>query len=215
MQTNAWYDSFLRLNATAIATQTWNKYNSALNKQNNYCEQTNQRYTWPLPEKLLCGFTLWALHGEELSSDTVKAYIHGLSHIQKFQGFQGISITKSPALPYLLTGAKHGSSPRPRELPKRQPITLHKMLLLRRAILNTTWKRYNKIAVWTCALVTFFGSFRLGELLGRHPEHYDSTSTLLGRHLTYCKNTHTWRIWIQAPKHKCIPRGRDYFVSNP
>ncbi len=54
--------------------------------------------------------------------------------------------------------------------------------------------------MWTCALVAFFGSFRLGELLCKHPNHFDATSSLLGKHLTYCKKTNTWEIWLQSPK---------------
>lgn len=199
MQTTTWYDTFLRLNSTAVAMPTWKKYCSALNKLSLYCETTNQQLQWPLSEQLLCGFTLWALRSQGLSVDTVKSYIHGLSHLQKLHGFPGVSITRSPTLPYLLTGARHGRIPRGK-VPIRRPITFHRLLLLRRAILNTNWNKYNKIALWTCALVAFFGSFRLGELLCKHSKIFDATSSLLGEHLTYCQTTNTWRILIQSPK---------------
>jgi hypothetical protein len=200
MRTTEWYDIFLRLNSTAVATPTWNKYCSALNKLSLYCHATTQQYSWPLQDSLICGFTLWALQHEGLRANTVKSYIHGLSHLQKLHGFPGISITKSPTLPYLLTGAQHSSSPG-NFLGKRQPVTFHRLLLIRRAILGSNWPRYNKIAMWTCALVAaFFGSFWLGELLCKHPNHFDTTSSLLGKHLTYCKKTNTWEIWIQSPK---------------
>jgi hypothetical protein len=103
MQTTTWYDTFLRLNSTAVAMPTWKKYCSALNKLSLCCETTNQQLQWPLSEQLLCGFTLWALRSQGLSVDTIKSYIHGLSHLQKLHGFPGgihNEIPHPPISPY-------------------------------------------------------------------------------------------------------------------
>ncbi len=53
-----------------------------------------------------------------------------------------------------------------------------------RQYIHTNWCKYNKIVMWTCCLVAFFGSFRLGELLSKKTRQFDKTSTLLKKHVT-------------------------------
>jgi hypothetical protein len=59
------------------------------------------------PCTVLCGFVLWCLDEEKLHPETAKAYLYGLSHIQKPHGFPPIPVAKSPTLPFILSRAKN------------------------------------------------------------------------------------------------------------
>jgi hypothetical protein len=205
MQTTKWFHTFLKLNATAVSVTTWNKYLSAVKKLTQYCSKFSQILQWPLTDTLLCGFVLWCLETEKLKSETVKAYLYGLSHIQKIHGFAPIPVAASPTLPYILSGAKNRNTAK-ETVKRRHPITYQHLQKIRQYIVNSHWCKYNKIVMWTCSLVAFFGSFRLGELLSKKTRTFDKTSTLLKKHIIQATTTTSWEVWIQSPKSK-LPQG--------
>jgi hypothetical protein len=107
MHSKKWFNTFKKLNSTAVAKVTWNKYLSAVNKLAIYCKTFKLSLHWPLTDKIIHGFVLWALSGEGLHPDTVKAYISAYSCLQRLHGFQGISVVHSPFIKRLLKGAKN------------------------------------------------------------------------------------------------------------
>jgi len=97
MQNKKWIKEFSNLNSSAVATQTWKKYNAAYAKFQNFTQDTNTKYTWPLSNAVVNGFVTWCGTTQNLSHNTVKAYIFALSKIQKMKSFGPITFAKSLA----------------------------------------------------------------------------------------------------------------------
>jgi hypothetical protein len=199
MHTKKWFNTFKKLNSTAVAKVTWNKYLSAVNKLANYCKTFKLSLHWPLTDKIIHGFVLWALSDEGLHPDTVKAYISAYSCLQKLHGFQGISVAHSPFIKRLLKGAKNIKfSQHPKR--KRDPVTFDDLLYIKQKIQASHWPEFNKLAVWCVAVCAFFGSFRIGELLSKKKNTFDATSTLLTKDCTYDEYTQSIKIFLKSPK---------------
>jgi hypothetical protein len=135
MRNKKWYQTFLKLNSTAISKNSWDKYCCAIRKLEKYSKEFAVALSWPLTEQTLQGFALWCLHTENLQADTVKSYLYGLSHIQKMHGFTGISVTNSPIILNLLQGAKNAR--KIMETPRsRDPVTFDRLRVIRKAIVT-------------------------------------------------------------------------------
>jgi hypothetical protein len=95
MQNSFWQNSAQKLMLLALSANTWHKYSAAYNKFNHYLNDTNQTLKWPLDQKVVNGFILWCKERGSLRLQSVKAYIFGLSKIQKFLGFSKIQFSKT------------------------------------------------------------------------------------------------------------------------
>jgi hypothetical protein len=136
MHNRHWYNTFLKLSSTAISKTSWDKYCCAIKKLGKYARDFSIDLSWPLAGQELQGFTLWCLHKEKLSADTVKSYLYSLSHIQKLHGYAGIPVAASPIIPSLLKGAKNKA--KTRETPRpRDPVTFDRLKVIREAIMTS------------------------------------------------------------------------------
>jgi integrase len=199
MHTQRWYKVYRRLQGTAIATGTWDKYKSAFNKYTMYCVTHAIEIRWPIRECYVNGFVLWCLGEEDLAPDTVKSYIFALSHLQQVFGFGKIPFSQNSIAKFLVKGAKNWKTTHEPQK-KRDTITLPRLQKIFKAISKSSWPELNKTTFWCLCLVAFYGSFRLGELLAKQPKNFDKTTTLLTKHVTYDDKNNTWTIWIKSPK---------------
>jgi hypothetical protein len=124
-----------------------------------------------------------------LSPESVKAYLFGLNHIQKLWG-TGIPALHSPVIYTLLTGDKY-IQVSCHIAKKCQPITFLELQTIWNCISRAAWNHYNKVAIWTCFLVAFFGSFQLGELLRKKNHDYSTRHHLCSEK---CSKTNAWSV---------------------
>jgi len=201
MQTEKWFHIYLKINSTAIAKPTWNKYISAFNKFNSFCKHFGLKQKWPIKKTNIYGFSLWAIETQKLNPDTIKSYLFALSKLQKLHGFKGIKVSKSPVITQLLTGAKNkliADSPKKR----RDPITFDRLIYIQQKIFESHWSEFNKQAIWCTAICAFFGSFRIGELLSKKQKTFDNTATLLTTDIQYNSYTQSVKVHIRSPKNR-------------
>jgi hypothetical protein len=95
MQNKFWQNSAQKLTSLALSSNTWHKYFAAYKKLNNYLDDTKQTLRWPLEQRVINGFILWCKERDSIKPQSVKAYIFGLSKIQKFLGFSKIQFSKT------------------------------------------------------------------------------------------------------------------------
>jgi hypothetical protein len=160
MQNSFWQNSAKKLTSLALSSNTWHKYCAAFNKLNQYLKETNQTQKWPLEQKVVNGFILWCKEKGSLRPQSVKAYIFGLSKIQKFLGFSNIQLSKTYTED-LLKGWEHeilkGKS-------KKGIMTCKKL----KEIWKLAKKQMSKrefLTIWAVCCLAFFTSCRMGELV--------------------------------------------------
>ena len=194
MQNKKWIKEFSNLNSSAVATQTWKKYNAAHAKFLNFTQDTNTKYTWPLSNAVVNGFVTWCGTTQQLSHNTVKAYIFALSKIQKMKSFGPITFAKSLA-ENLNKGLRNLSTKKPQ---KFNTVSFNNLKLLKTKIFLTDHNDLNKICLWAVCSTAFFGSFRLGELLAKGKKSFDKNSDLTWKDIE--KRHKHWNFNLKNPK---------------
>ena len=86
----------------------------------------------------------------------------------------------------------------------RRAMTVHHLRLLGHAITTSDLSLYLKSAIWAASLSAFWGSLRIGEILGPLAFSFDPKSTLLVSDVGIMDKK--VKIWIRSPK-KCTPAG--------
>jgi integrase len=160
MQNKFWHDSAQKLTSLALSSNTWHKYFAAYNKLNCYLKDTNQTLTWPLEQRVINGFILWCKERDSLRPQSVKAYIFGLSKIQKFLGFSKIQFSKTYTED-LLKGWEHEFL---RKTNKKGRMTFQKLKEIRKHA-KKQMPRSEFLTVWAACSLAFFTSCRMGELI--------------------------------------------------
>ena len=190
MQNARWKNDFSKLNSSAVASQTWKKYNSAFSKFNTFSEETKTLKTWPLSNEVINGFVTWCGSTQSLCHSTVKSYILALSKIQKMKGFGPIKYAKSLA-ENLNRGIRNMNKKKPR---KYNTISFKKLKILRGKIYKSEHCILNKNCLWAVCCTAFFGSFRLGELLTKKNKIFDKTSDLTWKDISIGKKHCTYHL---------------------
>ena len=110
---------------------------------------------------------------------------------------------RHPVVSLVLTGQKNLESMRnsKERKPARRAMTLPLMLLLGHRLSQSGWSEHKKQLIWTVALTALFGSFRIGELLSKSADSFDSRFTLLRRDVTHINGpVEMIRVFIKSPK---------------
>jgi hypothetical protein len=153
MQNSFWQNSAKKLTSLALSANTWHKYYAAYNKFNQYLNDTNQTHKWPLEQKVVNGFILWCKERGSLRPQSVKAYIFGLSKIQKFLGFSKIQFSKTYTED-LLKGREHkilkGKS-------KKGKMTFKKLKEIRK-LAKKQMSKLEFLTIWAVCSLAFFTS---------------------------------------------------------
>ena len=199
MQTNDWIQFAKQLNATTVTAKSWSKYASAYKKFQKFNTETNSNISWPIDCKTVNGFVLWCLKEENLSSTTIKTYVLALSRIQNTKGFGKIPFKNSVA-EKLILGAKNSKMGLKKASKISAAVTFKKLCKIKRYIKKVFPNKTDRLPIWACMCVAFFGSFRMGVLLSAKCKNFDKSSTLLWENVE--KHKKYWKIHIKSPKSK-------------
>jgi hypothetical protein len=183
MLSNEWINTAKNLTSASLASNTWHKYHAAFNKLSSYLFETNQSLNWPLSNKTINGFVLWCKSRQNISPNSVQAYIFGLSKIQQFLGFSKISFKHSIA-ENLLKGWSHSLTKNKKSKGKMTVNTLSKI----KKLAKKSFSNFDYHTIWAACCIAFFASCRMGEIVSNVKASFDSTSTLLWDDLQVHKN---------------------------
>lgn len=175
-------ESLAVVGSFGLAKSTWSTYRTA-EKQLLTCQKnTKSSMELPMTQSKILIFIDWLIRVKKLKATTINSYLAGIRQLHVLRGMEPPTI-RSVAVNMVLKGKKNMDNMKDRNLtkPKRLPMTLSLMELLKAKI--RCWEQPNdkKLLTWAVATAAFHGSFRIHEILARETRTFDPDFTLLGR----------------------------------
>jgi hypothetical protein len=72
--------------SAAYSSATWGRLASSFHSMEKFAQHTRIQVTWPFSQSILRKYIAWAFDMAELSSTTIKAYVHDFSTIHRLRG---------------------------------------------------------------------------------------------------------------------------------
>ena len=144
-------------------------------------KDSGYKMTFPLSDEKILVFISWLL-SRGLSASTINSYLSGIRQAHISAGVFLPSL-RSPMVNQILQGATNIDAVKKRyhTKPKRLPVTLTILKLLKAELKASSLEKEDKLLIWAVALIAFMGAFRIHELLSRRSSSFDPHYDLLGR----------------------------------
>ena len=162
----------------AYSASTWRSYESAWNCYRAFESDTSVNYQWPISQICLNNFITWCMYKKNLMASTIQSYVNCLCSIHQLMDHDSL-IFSSLVTKAIIRGTVNLETSKSLYKHTRKLFTLPLLKLLGHEIANSNWSDDSKRIFWTCTCTSFFGSFRIGELLAHSKNSYDPSSTLL------------------------------------
>ena len=189
-----------------LAPSTQKSYAAALKRFHNFCTLFNVTTPFPVTEHLLCCFAAY-LADQGQAPQTGVSYLAAVRSMQLSLGLPDPRDSSSlPILKRVQAGIKRARLQR--NIPPRicLPITA-KVLEQIRLTLNQS-AHPEKILLWAVACTTFFGFFRLGELLLESPTTFSKSASLAWGDVTVDSQSTPTKVKIHLKTSKCNQFGK-------
>jgi len=141
------------------------------------CLETNTPLVFPLPENTIIIFIAW-LSNRGLRANSINSYLAGLRQLHLTLGLNP-PLLRSDLVTQLITGKKKLDYCIGNPRPPRLPVTPNLLRLIKIAISKDSLNRKDRRTFWFLSTLCFFGSFRMGELIGSSSKSFDPKFTLL------------------------------------
>ena len=161
----------------SLTKKTWSSYSTAGKMLQNCCTETNTPLSYPLQENTIIIFIAW-LNNRGLKASSINSYLSGIRQIHLTLGLNP-PLIRSDLVTQLLTGKKKLDFCSGNPNPPRLPITPNLLRLLKVAISKDSLNKRDMRTFWLLSTLSFFGSFRMGELIGTSTRSFDPNFTLL------------------------------------
>ena len=192
-------DSAIRAFAASVSTSTLSTYKTALGHLEKAEAILGHTFSSPPTEQEIIYFTAY-LAQREVAKSTIQSYLSAVRYISLSRGAS--HHTKIPELStQILAGAANIKKDAriEAEKPKRRPITLNMLILLKHAIAtHRSWSDYEKSLRWSCMLLGYWGSFRMGELLQTEKSKFHPGSSLIPSDIKFQEDSVA--VWLRSPK---------------
>jgi hypothetical protein len=173
-----------------LAKSTWSTYKTAERQLLQCQKETKAKMELPLSQSKILIFIDWLIRYRQVKSTTINSYLAGIRQLHIMKDIEPPNI-RSAAVRMVLKGKKHIDGIQDRELtkPRRLPMTINLMKLLKAKI--RTWDESNdmKLLTWTVCTAAFHGSFRIHEILTKESKTFDPDFTLLGQDVRLSEGT--------------------------
>lgn len=192
-------DSASQAFAASVSLSSQSSYKTALTHLGKAEAILGEKFSSPPTAQQLVFFTAY-LAKRGVTSTTIKSYLSAVRYISLSRGAS--RHTKLPELgAQLVAGVCNMRKDAMAEAsrPKRRPITLHMLVLLKHAIAgNQAWSDMEKCLRWSCMLTAFWGSFRMSELIESEKKKFNSATSLLPSDIKF--HDESIAIWVRSPK---------------
>ena len=190
--------------AASVASDTKSSYNTAL-RMLSACQSTVGRVMGlPLKdEDILCFVAFMANRG--VLDTTISKYLSAIRYALLCSGYECENL-RTPVVKQVLKGI-HNLKRDPQMLVEkktRRAMTVFHLRILGHALATSNLSEFLRSAIWAVSLAAFWGSLRIGELLGPLIRAFDPKSSLLGSDVVVSGKV--VKVWIRSPK-KCTPTG--------
>jgi hypothetical protein len=177
----------------SLSANGWGRYKAAWSWYKNFCRMASKTPKVPLSKSRTRSILLWNFRKQKVSSKTAEAYLSALKFIGKLVSLRGGKLERK----FLIRGGSNREG-----LTVRRdavlPMTLRALNKLKENIVKKNWKDLTKKTFWTCALIAFWGAFRMGELLAKTKWEFDPFSDLTWREVKIKKDR--LEIMVKSPK---------------
>ena len=184
--------------AASVAKDTKSSYGTAINMLAKCQETLGREMSLPLSDQdVLCFVAFMADRG--VLDSTISSYLSAIRLAMLSVGHQCINM-RTPVVTQVLKGIKNlKRDPQLAAQKKtRRAMTVDHLKLLGHALARSNWSEYTKSLVWAGSLVAFWGSARIGELMGPLASAFDPKSTLLGSDVQVEEGV--VKVWVRSPK---------------
>ena len=202
----------------ALAENTKSNYDTV--KRNiQRCEvelECSLDFPWSISQTL--HFIAYLLFTRKVKSKTVTCQLSGvrMAHIEL--GFDNPNL-RTPLINLILRGTEHWDNIQKRLLgnKSRTPVTIDMMKVIKRKLIESKLKAFNKIIFWSACTLIWNGSLRVHEALSRSQTEFDPQTTLLmddvqviNENINKTQRSYI-RILIKSPKEDRV--GKDMWLE--
>ena len=145
-------------------------------------------------------FFLSYLQGKSLKAQTVSNYMSAFRYVAMSRGAL-VPLKLTSLASQILAGAANSERNAEKEAKNqdKRAITLEMLSLLSHSIAKREdWSNFEKSLRFAVSLLAFWGTFRLGELLGKTKGEYHSSTSLLASDVTFQDGSVS--VWLRNPK---------------
>jgi hypothetical protein len=185
----------------SLSTSSWNKHLSALHCFQEFQHNTGKKYSFPLDNKSICDFIVYAVEKRKLKHSTVNSYLSSLTFYHRLRNMNSESCSNFLAKS-MVRGAKNLELYSSICKDCRKVMTLPLLKLLSHKIATESWPERDRQSFWTAFTVAFYGSFRFGELLSQNGRILNKKETLLWSDITFGKDYVVIHIKVTKTKSK-------------
>ena len=164
----------------ALANNTKSNYNTVKNNISR-CEiamETDMSFPWDSSKVLT--FLAYLLYSRNVTAKTANCQLSGvrMAHLELLLDCPCL---RPPIVKLLLKGKEHWESVTKimSGKPKRGPMTIDLMLLMKRKLYEALWSHERKFLFWSAATLQWNGSTRTHEILSKQQTNFDPQQTLL------------------------------------
>ena len=184
--------------AASIAAQTKPKYKTALRMLASCQESLGRKMKLPLSNQdVLCFIAFMA--NRDVHDSTISKYLSAIRYAMISVGHKCDNL-RTAVVKQVLKGIRNLKRD-PKLLAQkktRRAMTIPHLKLLGHAIKKSNLSTYMKSAVWAGSMMAFWGSSRIGELMGPYVSSFDPKSSLLLSDVKISKEG--MKVWIRSPK---------------
>lgn len=185
--------------ASSVSTNTQQAYTTSFNHLARAETLLGRRFQTPPLKSEISFFTAYLIQ-RGLSKPTIQSYLSGLRFVSLSRGASSHTPQSDLTL-QLMSGMANIQKDAVKEATKcrRRPITLNMLVLIQHSIAtHHYWSPYEKSLRWATVLLGYWGSFRLGELLGKEKLKFHPSTALLPTDIQF--KTDCVAVWIRSPK---------------
>lgn len=184
----------------SLASGTWKKYASGWKTFDAYEAWIGKKFSWPLSKETIRGFAVYCITERKLRPSSVRTYLSSLVCLHKLKGYTSYEM-KDSLVDAILKGAGNLLlvSPTPPSNTRRV-MTLPLLRHLGHKLKLSGWSKCSQQTIWTAAVVAFFASARMGELLAAADHSFDTTANLTWACVQYRADSNSFLVHVRLPK---------------
>ena len=190
--------------AASVAANTKSGYKTAVGMLKACQDSLGRNFSLPLSDSDILCFVAFMAKRNVLDT-TISSYLSAIRYAMLSIGHQCENL-RTPVVAQVLKGIRNlKRDPQAIVMKKtRRAMTIPHLRLLGHALSIGNLSTYTKNLVWAVAMLAFWGSVRIGELLGPLARAFDPKSSFLMSDIAFSEEEA--RLWIRSPK-CCTPTG--------
>ena len=188
----------------SLARGTWEKYSSAWAAFDAYQAYVGLVFEWPLTQDTIRGFAAFLFSVRKLKTTSIRSYLSAMSCLHKLKGFPNHHTTDD-VLNSIMRGAENlQMAEPPAKHNTRRVMTVALLRHLGHRLAESGWEKEAVQTIWSAALIAFFGTARMGEILSHSESWVDRTSVFTWSCVKYREEKNSFLLQIKLAKMRYI-----------